>query len=181
MDTSSTKTASGRSAKPVATEKKPAAPAKKPLAAKAETKRIAKAATETAAEPVAKMAEKPIEAEMPPVKTPKKYARRTPEERIAELERQREEIAAKLKEKMDAIDEKRRRLVERPAARKERLEHQKRFELSVLAIAPDWEYAHMIAAIELALAHDLDDLLHKGEALLEKHGKSRRGGKIRKS
>ncbi|MBN6742552.1 hypothetical protein JKG47_18950 [Acidithiobacillus sp. MC6.1] len=114
------------------------------------------------------------------VATAKKYVRRTAEQLIAELEQKKAELSARLQEKIDAIDERRRKLEERPALRKERIEQQKRFERTVRAIAPDWDYAQMIGAIKLSLGADVDEMRSKGEELLEKHGKPRRGGRSRK-
>ncbi|MBU2724806.1 hypothetical protein [Acidithiobacillus ferridurans] len=133
------------------------------------------------AKPVAAApAPEPVPAQ--PVATVKKYVRRTPEQLIAELEQKKAELSARLQEKIDALDERRRKLEERPALRKERIEQQKRFERTIRAIAPDWDYAQMVGAIEMSLGAnaDMDELRSKGEVLLDKHGKPRRGGRSRK-
>ncbi|MBN6742483.1 hypothetical protein JKG47_18580 [Acidithiobacillus sp. MC6.1] len=143
---------------------------------------IKKSPRRGAVQPVKPVADAAVPEPVPvqSVATAKKYVRRTPEQLIAELEQKKAELSARLQEKIDAIDERRRKLEERPALRKERVEQQKRFERTVRAIAPDWDYAQMIGAMELSLGADVDELRSKGEVLLERHGKSRRGGRSKK-
>ena len=107
--------------------------------------------------------------------------RRTAEERLADLERKRLEVLEKQREMLARIEEQKRRLTNRGAMRKARLEDQKRFENAVQRIAPEWDHRHFIAVIAEAVERgvDADGLAEKGAALLLEHGKSRRGRRVR--
>lgn len=115
------------------------------------------------------------------METKVKRRRRTAEERIAELEQKRLEILAKQREALAKIDEQKARLADRKGARKEMLEQQKRFQQAVQKLVPEWDYRHFIALVVYAQAQGLDSdaLVKRGEALLEEHGKSKRGRRSR--
>lgn len=107
--------------------------------------------------------------------------RRSAEERLADLERKRQEILEKQREMLAKIDEQKKRLANRPALRKALQENQKRFERAARKLAPDWDHRHFIAIIHEAVERgiDADAMAEKGEALLIEHGKSRRGRRPR--
>jgi len=107
----------------------------------------------------------------------KKRHRRTAEERLAELDRQRQELLEKQKAALAKIEEQKRKLSEKGTVGKANLENQKRFERAVKAIAADLDHRHFVAIIAEAVEKgiDADALAEKGEALLQEHGKSRRG------
>ena len=107
--------------------------------------------------------------------------RRSAEERLADLERKRQEILAKQREILSRIDEEKRRLTQSPAMRKAAQENQKRFERALRRLAPDWDHRHFIAVIADAVERgiDADAMAQKGEDILEEHGKARRGRKPR--
>lgn len=111
----------------------------------------------------------------------KKRVRRTAEERLADLERKRLEVLEKQKAALAKIEEQQKRLLEKKSTRKEELEQQKRFLRAVQVLAPEWEYAHFLAAVEMALAQgNAEKLAERGAALLEEHGKPRRGRRPKK-
>ncbi len=107
--------------------------------------------------------------------------RRSVEERIADLERKRQEVLEKQRAALAKIEEEKKRLAQTPAVRKTQMEHQRRFERAVQAIAGDLDHRHFIAIIAEAVDRgvDADALAEKGEALLATHGKGRRGRKPR--
>lgn len=107
----------------------------------------------------------------------KKRHRRTVEERVADLERKRIELLDKQRAMLAQIEEQKKRLENRGSGRKEKVENQKRFERAVAILANGWDYRHFIAVVAEAAEKDLDTdaLAQKGEALLEEHGKPRRG------
>jgi predicted phage gp36 major capsid-like protein len=103
--------------------------------------------------------------------------RRTAEERLADLERQKLELIEKQKAALAKIEEQKERLANKKSVRKEDLENQKRFERAVRIVAPGLDHRHFIAILAEAMeiGVDQDALAQKGEALLEEHGKARRG------
>lgn len=110
----------------------------------------------------------------------KTRVRRTAEQRLAELEKKRLEVLERQKAMLAKIEEEQRRLLEKRVNRKDLMERQKRFERAVKVLAPDWDHRHFIAAVEIALSQaDAEDLARRGEALLEEHGKPRRGRRPR--
>jgi len=107
--------------------------------------------------------------------------RRSAEERLADLERKRQEILAKQREMLSRIEEQKQRLTKSPVLRKAAQENQKRFERAVQRLAPDWDHRHFIAVISDAVERGIDAnaMAEKGEAILAEHGKARRGRKPR--
>ncbi len=107
----------------------------------------------------------------------KRRPRRTAEELLAELERKRLEEMEKHRQTLAKIEAEQRRLSNTSAAKKKRMEQQNRFQNALTRLFPDWDYRHFIAAImDMAeYGPNMDDLAKKGEALLEEHGKPRRG------
>ena len=107
----------------------------------------------------------------------KRRHRRTAEERLADLERKRLEALEKHKQMLEKIEEEKRRLSNMGSLRKMRVEQQRRFQNAVLQLFPDCDYRHFIAAIADMSEQkpDMGTLAEKGEALLNAHGKSRRG------
>ncbi len=107
----------------------------------------------------------------------KRRHRRTAEERLADLERKRLEALEKHKQMLEKIEEEKRRLSNMGSLRKMRVEQQRRFQNAVLQLFPDWDYRHFIAVIADMSEQkpDMEALAEKGEALLNAHGKSRRG------
>lgn len=111
----------------------------------------------------------------------KKRVRRTPEQRLADLEKKQAEILERQKAAIAKIEAEKKRLMQTPSARKNNVAQEKRFVRAVEALAPEWDYRHFIAAIEKALQEDAQALQERGEALLEEHGKPRRGRRPRVS
>ena len=111
----------------------------------------------------------------------KKRVRRTPEQRLADLEKKQAEIIERQKAALARIEAAKKRLMQSPSARKDRLEQDKRFVRAAQALAPEWDSRHFIAALENALQEDPQALQDRGEALLEEHGKARRGRRPRGS
>lgn len=107
--------------------------------------------------------------------TTKKRIRRTAEQRLADLEKKHAEIVERQRAAIARIEEQKKLLMQRPSARKDKVEQEKRFARAAYALAPDWDQRHYIAALELALSEDAETLRNRGERLLEEHGKSRRG------
>jgi hypothetical protein len=106
----------------------------------------------------------------------KKRNRRTAEERLADLERQKMELLEKQKAALAKIEEQKKKLAGKGAAGKTNLENQKRFERAVKVIAPDLDHRHFIALIAEGVERGIDEAMaEKGEALLQEHGKGRRG------
>ncbi|OCX76532.1 hypothetical protein A6M27_01415 [Acidithiobacillus thiooxidans] len=105
----------------------------------------------------------------------KKRVRRSPEQRLADLEKKQAEILERQKAAIAKIDAEKKRLMQSPTARKDRMEQDKRFVRAAQVLAPEWDYRHFIAALEKALQEDAQALQERGEALLEEHGKARRG------
>ncbi|MHB1321871.1 MAG: hypothetical protein ACYCY0_09955 [Acidithiobacillus ferrivorans] len=105
----------------------------------------------------------------------KKRVRRTAEQRLADLEKKHAEIMERQRAAIAKIEEQKKRLMQGPSVRKDRVEQEKRFARAAYALAPEWDQRHFIAAIELALAEDAETLRNRGEQLLEGHGKPRRG------
>lgn len=111
----------------------------------------------------------------------KKRHRRTAEERLADLERQKMELLEKQKAALAKIEEQKKKLAGKGAAGKTNLENQKRFERAVKVIAPDLDHRHYIAIIADAVesGFDTDAMADRGESLLQEHGKARRGRRPR--
>ncbi|OFA17006.1 hypothetical protein A4U49_04285 [Acidithiobacillus ferrivorans] len=105
----------------------------------------------------------------------KKRIRRSAEQRLADLEKKHAEIMERQRAAIARIDEQKKRLMQAPSVRKDKVEQEKRFARAAYALAPEWDQRHFIAAIELALAEDSETLQNRGEKLLEEHGKPRRG------
>ncbi|BBF66373.1 hypothetical protein [Acidithiobacillus ferridurans] len=105
--------------------------------------------------------------------------RRSAEQRLADLEKKQLEIMERQKAAIAKIEEEKKRLLKTPSARKERVEQEKRFARALQALAPEWDMRHVIAAVELAIAEDMERLVDRGEKLLEEHGKARRGRRPR--
>ena len=103
--------------------------------------------------------------------------RRTAEERLADLERKRQEVLARQREALAKIEAEKAKLVRSPALRKANIENQKRFERAVKKLAPDWDHRHFIVLIQKAVERgiDADSVAEKGEQLLEELGKAKRG------
>lgn len=115
------------------------------------------------------------------METEKKRRRRTAEERLADLERQKAELLERQKAALAKIEEQKLRLANVGSVRKDQAEMQKRFQNAVKKLAPELDHRHFIAIIGEAVEAgiDADALAEKGEALLAEHGKSRRGRKPR--
>lgn len=111
----------------------------------------------------------------------KKRVRRSPEQRLADLEKKQAEVMERQKAAIAKIEAEKKRLMQTPSARKNNVAQEKRFVRAAEALAPEWDYRHFIAAIEKALQEDAQALQARGEALLEKHGKPRRGRRPRVS
>ncbi|WP_237747351.1 hypothetical protein [Acidithiobacillus thiooxidans] len=111
----------------------------------------------------------------------KTRVRRTPEQRLADLEKKQIEIMERQKAALAKIDEQRKALLNKPVFRKADREKEKRFARALQVFVPEWDYAHVIAAVELAIAEDMDRLLERGEQLLAEHGKPRKGRRPRKN
>lgn len=107
--------------------------------------------------------------------TTKKRVRRTAEQRLADLEKKHAEIVERQRAAIAKIEEQKKRLMQVPSVRKDKVEQEKRFARAAYALAPEWDQRHYIAALELALAEDAETLRNRGERLLEEHGKPRRG------
>ncbi len=105
----------------------------------------------------------------------KKRVRRTAEQRLADLEKKHAEVMERQRTALAKIDEAKKRLMQTPSARKDKVEEGKRFARATYMLAPEWDQRHFIAAIELALTKDAETLQARGEQLLEEHGKPRRG------
>ena len=105
--------------------------------------------------------------------------RRSAEQRLADLEKKQLEIMERQKAAIAKIEEQKRRLLQTPSSKKERIEQEKRFARALQALVPEWDMRHVIAAVELAIAEDMERLLDRGEKLLEEHGKARRGRRPR--
>ncbi len=114
---------------------------------------------------------------VPAAEAPKKRIRRSAEERLADLDRKKQEILKRQQAMLAKLEEQKQKLTKNPALRRERLEQQKRYQHAVAAIAPTWDERHVIAAVERSLSEDADTLANRGQELLEQHGKSRRGRK----
>ncbi len=111
----------------------------------------------------------------------KKRHRRTAEERLADLERQRAELLERQKAMLAKIDEQKAKITKSPTSRKTDLENQKRFERAAKKLAPDWDHRHFIVLIQEAVERgmDADAVTERGQALLEEHGKPRRGRRLK--
>ncbi|MHB1321492.1 MAG: hypothetical protein ACYCY0_07990 [Acidithiobacillus ferrivorans] len=105
----------------------------------------------------------------------KTRVRRTPEQRLADLEKKQAEVIARQRAAIAKIEEAKIRLMQKPSVRKDQVEQGKRFAQAAQRLAPEWDYRHFIAAIEKALVEDHHALLARGEQLLEEHGKGKRG------
>jgi hypothetical protein len=105
----------------------------------------------------------------------KKRIRRTAEQRLADLEKKQAEILERQRAALAKIESAKKKIMQTPAVRKINLEFEKRFGRAAKVIAPEWDHRHYIAAIEKALKEDAEALLERGKALLEEHGKARRG------
>ncbi|MBU2766002.1 hypothetical protein HAP94_07280 [Acidithiobacillus ferrivorans] len=105
----------------------------------------------------------------------KTRVRRTAEQRLADLEKKHAEIVERQRAAIAKIEEAKKRLMQKPSVRKDQAEQGKRFARAAYALAPEWDYRHFIAAVELALAEDTETLQNRGEKLLEEHGKGKRG------
>ena len=101
--------------------------------------------------------------------------RRTVEQRLADLEKKHAEIVERKRAAIAKIEEAKKRLMLKPSVRKDQADQGKRFTRAAYALAPEWDQRHFIAAIELALAEDMETLQNRGEKLLEEHGKGKRG------
>ncbi|OCX72529.1 hypothetical protein A6M27_05680 [Acidithiobacillus thiooxidans] len=109
----------------------------------------------------------------------KKRVRRTPEQRIADLEKKQAAILERQKAALARIEAAKKRLLQSPSARKDRMEQDKRFIRAAQALAPEWDARHFIAAIEKALQEDAEVLQARGESLLKENGQPRRGRRPR--
>ncbi|CDQ08876.1 conserved protein of unknown function [Acidithiobacillus ferrivorans] len=105
----------------------------------------------------------------------KTRVRRTAEQRLADLEKKHAEIVERQRAAIARIEEQKKRLMQAPSVRKDRVGHEKRFARAAYVLAPEWDQRHFIAAIELALAEDPETLRNRGEHLLAEHGKGKRG------
>lgn len=111
----------------------------------------------------------------------KKRVRRSPEQRLADLEKKQAAILERQKAAIARIEAAKKRLMQSPSARKDRMDQDKRFVRAAQVLAPEWDARHFIAALEKALQEDPQALQERGEALLEEHGKPRRGRRPRGS
>ena len=101
---------------------------------------------------------------------------RTVEQHLADLEKKQAEVIARQRAAIAKIEEEKKRLLQTPSVRKDKVDQEKRFARAVYVLAPEWDYRHFIAAVEIALNQsDASVLAERGEALLEEHGKARRG------
>ncbi len=107
----------------------------------------------------------------------KKRMRRTAEERLADLERKKQEFLVRQEQLLAKLEAQQRRLSQTPALRKERIENQKRLYRALAQLAPHWDERQVIAAVEKCLSEDTEAMATRGAALLAEHGKSRRGRK----
>ncbi len=105
----------------------------------------------------------------------RKRQRRSPQERLVDLERKQQAITEKLQAQLQALEAQKQRIAQAPSSRKELRERQMRFERAAAVIAPGWDQRHMLAAMEMALNEDEETLRNRGEKLMEEHGKGRRG------
>ncbi|MBN6743116.1 hypothetical protein JKG47_22075 [Acidithiobacillus sp. MC6.1] len=107
----------------------------------------------------------------------RKRIRRSAEQRLADLEKKHMKIMERQRAAIARIEEQKKRLIRTPSAKKDRVEQEKRFARAVNVIASEWDHRHIIAAVEMALSEDhaAATLAERGEALLEEHGKARRG------
>jgi Na+-translocating ferredoxin:NAD+ oxidoreductase RnfC subunit len=105
----------------------------------------------------------------------KTRARRTAEQRLADLVKKQSEVVERQRAAIAKIEEAKKRLMQKPSVSKDQAEQRKRFTRAAYALAPEWDQRHFIAAIELALAEDPETLQNRGEKLLEEHGKGKRG------
>jgi uncharacterized membrane protein YccC len=105
----------------------------------------------------------------------KTRVRRTVEQRLADLVKKQSEVVERQRAAIAKIEEAKLRLMQKPSVRKDQVEQGKRFARAAQVIAPEWDQRHFIAAIELALAEDMETLQNRGEKLLEEHGKGKRG------
>ena len=105
--------------------------------------------------------------------------RRSAEQLLADLEKKQLEIMERQKAAIAKLEEQKRRLLQAPSSKKERIEQEKRFARALQALVPEWDMRHVIAAVELAIAEDMERLQDRGEKLLEEHGKARRGRRPR--
>ena len=109
-------------------------------------------------------------------KSKKIRVRRTAEQRLADLEKKHAEIVERQRAAIAKIEEEKKRLLQTPSVRKDKVDQEIRFARAANVLAPEWDYRHFIAAVEIALNQsDASVLAERGEALLEEHGKSRRG------
>ncbi|AUW32882.1 hypothetical protein A5904_07980 [Acidithiobacillus caldus] len=108
--------------------------------------------------------------------------RRTAEERLADLERKRQEVLARQREFIAKIEAEKAKLVRSPVLRKATIENQRRFERAVKQLAPDWDHRHFIVLIQKGIERGIeaDSLAERGERLLEQFGKARRGRRAKK-
>ena len=100
---------------------------------------------------------------------------RTAEQRLADLEKKHAEIVERQRAAIAKIEEEKKRLMQTPSVRKDKVDQEKRFARAAYVLAPEWDHRHFIAALELALAEDPETLQNRGEKLLEEHGKGKRG------
>ena len=100
---------------------------------------------------------------------------RTVKQRLADLEKKQAEAMARQRAALAKIEEEKKRLLQTPSVRKDKVDQEKHFARAVYVLAPEWDYRHFIAAIEKALVEDYQALLARGEKLLEDHGQARRG------
>lgn len=97
------------------------------------------------------------------------------EQRLADLEKKQAEVIARQRAAIARIEEQKKRLKQAPSVRKDQVEQGKRFARAAQVIAPEWDYRHFIAAIELALTEDPETLQNREGKLLEELGKRKRG------
>lgn len=111
----------------------------------------------------------------------KRRIRRTSEQRLADLETKQAFILERQRVALAKIEAEKKKIMKLPSGRHEKMEQEKRFARAVAALAPDWDFRHYIASIEKAFGGDAQALMARGEALLEEHGKARRGRRPRNS
>ncbi|MBN6740732.1 hypothetical protein JKG47_09355 [Acidithiobacillus sp. MC6.1] len=110
----------------------------------------------------------------------KKRIRRTVEQRLIDIEKKEAEIKVRMEAQIKAIEQQKHKLSTSPSSKKVQQENRKRFDRAVAALVPDWDERHLIAAIFKAIEMDNEALQTEGEALLDEHGKARRGRRPQK-
>ena len=106
----------------------------------------------------------------------KKRVRRTREEMAAAIAEKEAQMRAQMESGLKLLAEKRQKLLQTPEMKKTQEKAFRRFESALRSISPGWSHEHFVAAVHRAVGSgDPDELFAEGAALLERHGKPRRG------